>query len=213
MTTRSVRSIIAGLAFAGLITLGVMAQTNNQSTNQSSSDAYSQNASSQSGSSKLNSTDKQFVEKAAQGNEAEVELGQLAQQKGSSDDVKAFGLRMVHDHGRANDQLQALAQSKGMSLPSKPNREQQEQYNRLSKLSGEHFNAEYINTMTEDHSKDVSEYQQEMNTAQDPAVKNYVSVNLPIIQNHLVRAQNLPGKDIVRQRSGSDKGSTNPPQH
>jgi len=42
-------------------------------------------------------------------------------------------------------------------------------------------------------------------------VKNYATENLPIIHNHLVRAQNIPGKNIVRQ--GSDKGSANPPQH
>jgi putative membrane protein len=99
-----------------------------------------------------------------------------------------------------------------MSLPSKPTREQQQQYDRLSKLSGEHFNAEYINTMVQDHSKDVSEYQQEMNSAQDPAVKNYASVNLPILHNHLVRAQNIPGKNIVNQGSSSQSDNTKPPK-
>ncbi len=35
--------------------------------------------------------DKKFVVEALQGGTAEVQLGQLAQQKGSSDDVKQFG--------------------------------------------------------------------------------------------------------------------------
>src|SRR5579883_1087065 len=36
-------------------------------------------------------SDKEFVKKAAEGGLAEVELGQLAAQKASSDDVKKFG--------------------------------------------------------------------------------------------------------------------------
>src|SRR5690242_14937091 len=48
--------------------------------------------------SSLAHADAKFVEKAAQGGLAEVQLGQLAQQKGQSDDVKNFGKRMVDDH-------------------------------------------------------------------------------------------------------------------
>ena len=53
--------------------------------------------------------DKTFVKKAAAGGLAEVELGQLATQKASSEDVKKFGQRMVDDHSKANDQLKQVA--------------------------------------------------------------------------------------------------------
>jgi putative membrane protein len=51
---------------------------------------------------KLPRTDRNFITKAAAGGRAEVELGQLAQGKASSDAVKQFGQRMVEDHGAAN---------------------------------------------------------------------------------------------------------------
>src|SRR5438876_3769526 len=44
-----------------------------------------------------------FVTKALEGNEAEVQLGQLAQQKSQSDDVKQFAQKMVADHTQMND--------------------------------------------------------------------------------------------------------------
>ncbi|RYG88453.1 DUF4142 domain-containing protein, partial [bacterium] len=47
------------------------------------------------------SPDESFYEKAAHGGLAEVELGQLAQEKGRSPDVKAFGAMMVKDHTAA----------------------------------------------------------------------------------------------------------------
>jgi putative membrane protein len=60
----------------------------------------------------LTAADTKFVKEAADGGMAEVELGQLAASKASSDDVKKFGQRMVDDHGKANDQLKQLASQK-----------------------------------------------------------------------------------------------------
>ena len=57
-------------------------------------------------------SDQSFVMKAAEGGLAEVELGKLAAQNATSDDVKKFGQRMVDDHGKANDELKSLAQQK-----------------------------------------------------------------------------------------------------
>src|SRR3954453_6181141 len=63
-------------------------------------------------------SDRKFMDTAAQGGMAEVELGQLAQQNAQSQQVKDFGQRMVTDHSKANDQLKQLAAQKGVSLPT-----------------------------------------------------------------------------------------------
>jgi putative membrane protein len=54
-------------------------------------------------------TDAAFIKKAANGGITEVELGRIAAEKGTSQDVKDFGNRMVTDHGKANDQLKTVA--------------------------------------------------------------------------------------------------------
>jgi len=41
-------------------------------------------------------------------NQAEIELGKLAQSKASSEDVKTFAKRMVQDHGKAGKELEQL---------------------------------------------------------------------------------------------------------
>src|SRR4051794_1626641 len=66
----------------------------------------------------LPAADETFVTKAAKGGLAEVQLGKLAAEKASSDEVKKFGQRMVDDHGKANDELKTLAQSKSITLPT-----------------------------------------------------------------------------------------------
>ena len=45
-----------------------------------------------------------FIGKAIEGNLAEVQMGQLAQEKGTRDDVKSFGRMLQQDHSAANQQ-------------------------------------------------------------------------------------------------------------
>src|SRR5947207_15896195 len=55
---------------------------------------------------------KHFVKEAATGDMAEVELGKLSAQKNSNEQVKAFGQRMITDHGATNDSLKSVAMTK-----------------------------------------------------------------------------------------------------
>src|SRR4051794_17400524 len=63
--------------------------------------------------------DKKFFNEAASGGMMEVQLGQLARDKGQTQDVKDFGSRMVTDHTKANDELKQLAQQKNWPMPTK----------------------------------------------------------------------------------------------
>jgi len=58
----------------------------------------------------------QFIRKAAMGGQMEVEMGQLAQQKGQSSEVKNLGATLVRDHTQANQKLEQLASSKNITL-------------------------------------------------------------------------------------------------
>lgn len=103
-------------------------------------------------------SDEMFAKEAARGGIAEVKLGQLAEDKGQSDAVKDFGKRMVADHSKANDQLQSAASQINLQLPTEPSRMDQEQYTKLSKLSGKAFDRAYARDMLKDHEKDVAAF-------------------------------------------------------
>jgi putative membrane protein len=141
------------------------------------------------GSAHVASSDRKFIEKAAQGGMAEVKLGQLATQKASSDQVKQFGQRMVDDHSKANDQLKQVASDKGVTLPTQLDRSTQREYDKLSKLSGAAFDREYMKHMVSDHKKDVSEFKSEANKARDADVKQFASSTLPTLEEHLTLAK------------------------
>jgi putative membrane protein len=134
-------------------------------------------------------SDQAFVTEAAKGGMAEVELGKLAQEKGSSAQVKTFGERMVTDHGKANDELQTLAKNKSITLPSGLAPKDKALRDRLAKLSGDAFDRAYMNAMLTDHRKDVAAFKHESETGKDPDVKSFASKTLPTLEDHLKLAQ------------------------
>jgi putative membrane protein len=147
------------------------------------------------------SADENFAKKAAQGGMAEVKLGQLAEQKGSSPEVKNFGRRMVQDHSKANNQLKDVVSQENIPLPNELKKSDQATYDRLSKLSGDAFDREYARDMVKDHSKDVSEFQKEAKNGKDESIKNFAAQTLPTLQNHLDQARHM--EQAVNQSSNS----------
>jgi len=137
----------------------------------------------------LTSGDRKFVDAAAQGGMAEVEMGQMAQQRGAHAQVKTFGQRMVQDHSKANDELKQVASAKGVALPTTIGTDHQHHADRLGKLSGSEFDRAYMQHMLDDHKKDVSDFEKAAADAKDPEVKNFATHTLPTLRTHLQLAQ------------------------
>jgi putative membrane protein len=130
-----------------------------------------------------------FLTKAIQGNLAEIQMGQLAQEKGQSDDVKAFGQQLVKDHTEANQRATAVAAQMGVTPPAEPSTKQKADYNRMAKLSGAAFDKQFKTHMVADHKKDIREYQADTKKS-DPTAA-YASQTLPALEQHLQMAQAL----------------------
>jgi putative membrane protein len=135
--------------------------------------------------------DKKFVQNAALGGMAEVELGKLATQKAASEAVKQFGQKMVDDHTKANDQLKEVASKENITIPDSLDSKHQSRIEKLSKLSGPDFDKAYIKDQVKDHKQDVSEFKSEANNGSDPNIKQFASNTLPILEQHLTMAKDL----------------------
>lgn len=135
--------------------------------------------------------DKIFLRKAAEGGLAEVKLGQLAAQKGSSDEVKAFGQKMVEDHTKMNNEMAQVADSLGVMLPKSMNKEDQAEYDKLNGLSGNDFDMEYLSFMVKDHHKDLHEFRMEAASRADPTLRDEVVKAEGVIHDHTVMVDKL----------------------
>jgi len=188
------------------------AMTSSQS-NMSKGQSGMSNGSMNSQAATVSSSDRKFMDKAAQGGMAEVKLGELATQKAQSDQVKQFGQRMVDDHSKADQQLKQLASTKDVTLPTTLDKSTQKEYDKLSKLSGADFDREYMKHMVSDHKKDISEFKSESNKAKDADLKQFASSTLPTLQEHLTLAQSAEqvakneGKTQTSSRTSTKTGS------
>jgi putative membrane protein len=145
--------------------------------------------------------DKMFLRKAAEGGMAEVKFGELAAQKGSSEGVKAFGQKMVDDHTALNNEMAPIADSMGVRAPKTINKDDQAEYDKLSGLSGDAFDTEYLTLMVKAHRKDLHEFRMEAADAQDPTLRDAVDKGEKVIHEHLEMVDKL----------ARDKGIAMPP--
>ncbi len=151
--------------------------------------------------------DQAFVKRAADGGMLEVELGRMAANQASSDDVKKFGQRMVDDHSKANNDLSALAQKKNITLPASETKTDKSVQDHLSKLNGAAFDKAYMQHMVTDHTKDVREFEHESKMGKDADVKAWAGQVLPTLEDHLKQAKQVSSSLTTGAAEKSGKAS------
>lgn len=147
-----------------------------------------------------------FVDAMAIAGMAEVQLGNLAVQRASSADVKAFGQMMVRDHSRANDELKQVASRLKLEPTTQLDKKHRDVADRLSKLNGAAFDREYIAAMVQGHQDVLTQLQAQTRNrpttgaetartsapgANEEPVTQWAAKTLPVVQQHLARAQQL----------------------
>ena len=157
----------------------------------------------------LSVQDRNFVMDAAMDGMAEVELGNLAVQRGSADAVKQFGKTMVDDHSAANTELAQLAATKGITLRATLDAKHQALVTKLSKLTGTAFDKTYSKEMLSDHTKAVSKFERQSTRGGDADLKAFAAKTLPTLKNHLEMAKSLNAKP-AKPATTSTKTPTTP---
>ena len=134
-----------------------------------------------------------FIRDAIQGNLAEIQIGQLAQEKAQGADVKSYGQMLVTDHSASNEQAGKVAEQIGVTAPTEPSVNQKAVHDRMAKLSGTAFDRAFINEMIADHKMNIARFQNEAKKKNDP-VADFANQTLPTLQKHLDAARKLePG--------------------
>ena len=129
-------------------------------------------------------SDKMFVEKAAVGGMFEVKSSQVAQQMATDANVKTFAARMVADHGKANQELMALARQKGWQVPTAMDQKHQDMLNDLSKKQSTEFDKAYLDIQVKAHDKTVALFEKAAENCQDPDLKAWAKKTLPTLKEH-----------------------------
>src|SRR6267143_3195160 len=145
----------------------------------------------------VNDANREFVNKAATGGIAAVELGRIATQRAARPSVRSFGERMVTDHSRSNAELASLARSKGIEVPTALEPSQQAVRDRLSALSGNDFDRAYMSEMARDHTEDIALFERAAETSTDPDLKAWAAQSLPMLREHLALARQVNSEVVL----------------
>jgi putative membrane protein len=139
----------------------------------------------------LSQMDRDFITQAGAGGLAEVQLGALAAKQAARPAVRQFGQQMVDAHTPLNQQLDSLAQAKGITPPANLDPAHQAILTRLQREHGARFDSDYLRGQVADHQAQLNLFQTEANEGTDPDLKNFAATNAPMIQQHLTAARGL----------------------
>ena len=134
------------------------------------------------------------------------DASQLAAQKGSSEDVKQFGQKMVDDHTKLNDQMKPIAQQLGVKPPQQPSKKDRALAARLQGMSGTQFDDAYIEAMVKDHKKDLDDFKTEAQQTQNPLLQQAVQQGGQVIAQHLQIIEQIAQNHNVSTGKGKSSG-------
>lgn len=146
-----------------------------------------------------------FLQRAAEINIGEIQLGKLAEAKGNNPAVKDFGKRMIQDHTAAQAKLVELAKQQGVTLPKGPGEQAKNFRHELTSSSGARFDKLYMQHMLSGHKNAIMAFENVIEHGQDQAIKSYAEQVLPVIQDHVRMAEDVAGKmDMAGQQGLHD---------
>jgi putative membrane protein len=101
------------------------------------------------------------------------------------------------DHSASNEKATELSTKEGVAPPTEPKPEAKAEQDRLSKLSGDAFDKEFVNYMVKDHEKDIKEFEKQAKGSDK--VASFAKDTLPTLQKHLKTAQSLASGKSVQE--------------
>lgn len=132
--------------------------------------------------------DAQFLVEAAENNLKQIQLGQLAQQKGYSSHVKELGKMMEDAHTNSQRELAALAKRKMIAIPASTTDDAKEASVELSAKSGNDFDKAYADMMVSDHEDAIEAFEKATTECDDTDLNTWARTSLPNLRKHLDHA-------------------------
>jgi len=151
----------------------------------------------------LSTSDRNMMQQLANANMSEIALGKLALTKTTDKNVHDYAQHMIDDHGKALEQVQALAQEKGVQLPTAPDAKHQALGKKLNALSGHEFDRQYLQQAGMYEHQQVHSLLERIHThAQSPELKTLAANMLPTVNQHAQLAQHMHHSKVGQTSSG-----------
>lgn len=151
----------------------------------------------------LGDADRRFAIEAAAFSRYQIEAARVAEQRATSPMVKAFAALLVQQHGAALADLELLLRQRATPWVGGVPAERRSVIQALEALAPEVFDRRFVEQVgVADHQAAVLLFENASRTVQDPLLRSWTERTLPVLQNHLASARQLPLRIQTRLPSG-----------
>lgn len=168
---------------------------------------------------KLSDADVQILAHQHHVNLMEIDMGKLAQTKGTAA-VKKYGEMLVKDHQQADKDALAFAKKHGTAMipKEKPatdaekqeDKDMMDQAAHLKTLKGADFDKDFLTMMVAGHEKELAKIDVAMGQTTDSDLKDMLSNVKPVLQRHADQARDLQKSSPSASIEPSQPTPTNP---
>ena len=137
--------------------------------------------------------DGDFLNQAMAINLSEIAMGQLAQERGTSDGVKQYGQHLVLDHVSNGAEVITLVRDMKGTVVTQPPAADMAIFRQLMEMGDGDFDRAFAARMVEGHRKAIELFEQK--ASEDGRVADYAEATIPALRSHLEMAQRLAGED------------------
>lgn len=124
--------------------------------------------------------EKSFIKNILENDQTQIRLSQLAQEKSTAPDVKKFGQEMVSVHSQLDKQFQPAASQLGVDQPKGPSKKEKKQIDKLQSLSGQDFDAAYLQEMAKVQQQALKQFRDEQD-APNSALAQTARQDTPVL--------------------------------
>ena len=121
----------------------------------------------------------------------EIESAELAADKASNADVKAFAQHLRTDHEKSTAELKSAAGTANITVTPALDSEKQAMLNRLRALSDAEFDREFVNQQKTAHQKALALLQSYANSGGNEALKTFAAKTATAVKGHLDHANTI----------------------
>ena len=125
-----------------------------------------------------------FLVQAADARMMDSKEGELAIQKGTTQEIKNYGKLMVKDQAKLLIKIKKMAAERNISLPAELSSHKKNGFEELNAKEGKDFDKKFCSMMKIDHERDVKEFTK-ASSFMDNNINTFAAQYLPMIQSHL----------------------------
>jgi len=138
----------------------------------------------------LSKADANLLQAAAQFGRFEIEAGQMASARATTDPVREFARTVTRDHLQAETELKALASVRKMSLPTEPSASQKKLLTSLGQKNGKDFDDAYVREAGLAQNREgIAQLEKAQPNAKDPDIRSVIERGLTLMRRHVQLAE------------------------